>query len=193
MLGRNRTIVGLKPNLTAGIFPFWTKSQSHHSGIETLPRGRESPSSLASQSHHSGIETAPKRFCVLAVCIGRNRTIVGLKLLSLPQRRAQTQLSQSHHSGIETVRPLMVPAREPSRNRTIVGLKPLLPHSGGPQPPLSQSHHSGIETPHPPAVLPESIESQSHHSGIEGVWLSWLTSYGPGVAEAAPGQFLGSN
>ena len=95
----------------------------------------------------------------------RNRTIVGLK---------QKQLEE-----------LLEPAF--GRNRTIVGLKLGSPNNRTPQIQKSQSHHSGIETYKTTGKASPPPKSQSHHSGIEGVWLSWLTSYGPGVAEAAPG------
>ena len=76
-----------------------------------------------SQSHHSGIETATL-LNVVAFSRGRNRTIVGLKLMWRRWLLSIAAASQSHHSGIETKafsRRLVEAIK--GRNRTIVGLK----------------------------------------------------------------------
>ena len=60
---RNRTIVGLK--LVGGGPEHYEafKSQSHHSGIETLLAKLTLFSCYPSQSHHSGIETSHPEGC----------------------------------------------------------------------------------------------------------------------------------
>ena len=97
----NRTIVGLKLNIS-------TFATSTHEG---------------QQSHHCGIET------ILCECVmrvqkhGSNRTIVGLKLAFSATLKPTMLRQQSHHCGIETLFQHFYQPPSLCSNRTIVGLK----------------------------------------------------------------------